>query len=124
MTSDRRRRSPVIQPQLPLSCPPEAEAPRPPSDWQLDEDTRRIGRQGVAAARALLGEPSGGDRDRRLDDRLSDRLDDRLGDRLSDRLSDRLGDRLGDGGAGRLDDGGVDRQESGRRRVGRAGRAA
>jgi hypothetical protein len=93
----------MIQPQLPLSCPAEAEAPRPPADWQLDEDTRRIGRQGVAAARALLGELSGGDREDRGD--RGDRGDGRLDDRRDDRGDDRHHDR----------------QERGR---GRAGRAA
>jgi hypothetical protein len=47
------------------------EAPRHPGDWRLDEQTRRIGRQGVAAARALLGDttdsrhPEGAERERR-----------------------------------------------------------
>jgi hypothetical protein len=62
MASDRNRRSRAIQPQLPLSSPPEEvpgdDPPRRSSDWQLDERTRQIGRQGIAAARALLGEPA------------------------------------------------------------------
>ena len=46
-------------------------ASRHPGDWRLDERTRRIGRQGVAAARALLGDttatrhPEEADKDRR-----------------------------------------------------------
>jgi hypothetical protein len=59
MSSNRPSRPPAHQPELPLtgtepqeSGPPTAE-PRPP-EWRLDERTRRIGRQGIAAARALL----------------------------------------------------------------------
>jgi hypothetical protein len=107
MTTDRRRRSTAIQPELPLrphpsevakaakalqaakaagaarvgrgargrradqvvnrrgaaqaapaspSAPALPAAPGHPGDWRLDERTRRIGRQGVAAARAQLGD--------------------------------------------------------------------
>ncbi len=71
MTTDRRRRSSDHPaPAAPAAARPRWQAPRPPADWRLDEDTRRIGRQGVAAARALLGEPPGAtDEDRRRDDR-------------------------------------------------------
>jgi hypothetical protein len=34
---------------------------RRPGDWHLDERTRRLGRDGVAAARALLGQSGGAD---------------------------------------------------------------
>ncbi len=54
MSTVRRHRSPAIQLELPLRSPPARVAPRPEGDWRLDEQTRRIGRQGVAAARALL----------------------------------------------------------------------
>jgi hypothetical protein len=63
MTSDRRHRSRPSQPQLPLVAP-EDNGPgldRDPSrattheeKWRLDEQTRQIGRQGIAAARARL----------------------------------------------------------------------
>jgi hypothetical protein len=63
MTSDRRHRSRPSQPQLPL-VGPEDNGPgldRDPSrassrdeQWRLDEQTRQIGRQGIAAARARL----------------------------------------------------------------------
>jgi hypothetical protein len=66
MTTDRRRRSTTMQLELPLGSPsgrssrrrrtdwrPKADR-RPVTDWRLDEQTRRIGRQGIAAARALL----------------------------------------------------------------------
>ena len=59
MSSNRPSRQPAHQPELPLagaepgeSGPPAAEA-RPP-EWRLDERTRLIGQQGIAAARALL----------------------------------------------------------------------
>lgn len=54
MSTARRHRSPTTQLQLPLHSPPAEAAPGPQEDWRLDERTRRIGRQGVAAARALL----------------------------------------------------------------------
>jgi hypothetical protein len=63
MTSDRRHRSRPTQPQLPLAAP-EDNGAGPDQDptgrsggdeqWRLDEQTRRIGRQGIAAARARL----------------------------------------------------------------------
>jgi hypothetical protein len=63
MTSDRRHRSRPSQPQLPLAAP-EDNGPgleQEPSgtsgrdrQWRLDEQTRQIGRQGIAAARARL----------------------------------------------------------------------
>jgi hypothetical protein len=56
MTTDRRHRSLEIQLQLPLPSPPADSAGADQVDWRLDERTRHIGRQGVAAARALLGE--------------------------------------------------------------------
>jgi hypothetical protein len=84
MTAERRHRSQSIQPELPLASPrPEPAArpsdavrteraggprragaggteraggPRPTSGWRLDEQTRRIGREGVAAARARLNQ--------------------------------------------------------------------
>jgi hypothetical protein len=45
---------------------------RSAADWRLDDDTRRVGRQGIAAARAQLaataartgGHPIGGDHER------------------------------------------------------------
>jgi hypothetical protein len=63
MTNDRRHRSRPSQPQLPLAAAedsgPEAdpESPRATGgaeQWRLDEQTRQIGRQGIAAARARL----------------------------------------------------------------------
>ena len=54
MSTARRHRSPTIQLELPLRSPPAEATPDPQGDWRLDERTRRIGRQGVAAARALL----------------------------------------------------------------------
>ncbi len=81
MTTERRDGSQGIQPELPLP-PPRAEgqtgptgarasrseqAPSPTDGWRLDERTRRIGRQGVAAARAQLkGGPRAG-REKRSD---------------------------------------------------------
>jgi len=45
-----------MQLELPLrSTPGRRTAPSRP-EWRLDEQTRRVGRLGVAAARALLGE--------------------------------------------------------------------
>ena len=58
MWSDRVR-SRTEQPELPLdeiSARPSASAP---SEWRLDERTRRLGRAGVAAARARLTPPTG-----------------------------------------------------------------
>jgi hypothetical protein len=57
MSTVGRHRTPTIQLELPLRSPPAKAAPAAPrhqADWHLDEHTRRIGRQGVAAARALL----------------------------------------------------------------------
>jgi hypothetical protein len=34
--------------------PGESAPPRPSADWQLDDDTRRVGRRGVALAREAL----------------------------------------------------------------------
>ena len=59
MSSNRPSRPPAHQPELPLggAQPGEpaspASEPRPP-EWRLDERTRRVGRQGIANARALL----------------------------------------------------------------------
>ncbi|HEV3265713.1 MAG TPA: hypothetical protein VG014_09320 [Acidimicrobiales bacterium] len=59
MRSNRPSRKPAHQPELPLAGgntaepAPSASEPRPP-EWRLDERTRLIGRQGIAAARALL----------------------------------------------------------------------
>ncbi len=54
MSTVRRHRSPTIQLELPLSSSPSEATKRLQADWHLDERTRRIGRRGVAAARALL----------------------------------------------------------------------
>jgi hypothetical protein len=56
MSTVRRHRSPTIQLQLPLNSVPSEATKRLQADWRLDERTRSIGRRGVAAARALLGE--------------------------------------------------------------------
>ncbi len=60
MTTSDTKRTPALQLQLPLST---ADAPgddRPAPDWRLDDETRRLGRRGIAAARACLdGRPSG-----------------------------------------------------------------
>jgi hypothetical protein len=45
----------MIQLELPLRSPPGETARSRQGDWRLDDRTRHIGRQGVAAARALLG---------------------------------------------------------------------
>ena len=81
MSTDRHRRSPDNQPELPFHPPrtgassvPTASAttqsvrrPTPTGDWRLDERTRRIGRQGVAAARAQLEAASSADPQKRAD---------------------------------------------------------
>jgi hypothetical protein len=61
MTTDRRHRSYTIQPQLPLPAAGDDPAiGRPASDhdddWRLDDQTRLIGRRGIAEARARLEE--------------------------------------------------------------------
>ena len=61
MPTARRHRSPTVQLELPLRSPPAEAAPRRQADWHLDEQTRRIGRRGVAAARALLEDRAGTD---------------------------------------------------------------
>ncbi len=56
MWSDRAQRR-TVQPELPLdevSAPPSG---NPSGEWRLDEHTRRVGRAGVAAARARLTAP-------------------------------------------------------------------
>jgi hypothetical protein len=68
MTTDRRHRSYTIQPQLPLPAAGDDPAIGPASDhddeWRLDDQTRLIGRRGIAEARARLEEarraPAGG----------------------------------------------------------------
>ncbi len=67
MTTDRRR-PPTIQLELPLTPPPTQATQPLDEDWRLDERTRRIGRQGVAAARALLADTTVG-----LEERVADR---------------------------------------------------
>lgn len=60
MTADRRHRSEDTQPELPLrrtDIDPDDLSGR---EWRLDERTRMIGRQGVAAARARLGRAGAG----------------------------------------------------------------
>lgn len=76
MRSNRPRRRPAHQPELPLAgaqpdgSNPPAPDPGPP-EWRLDERTRLIGREGIAAARALLaahsptGQPPDGAGNRR-----------------------------------------------------------
>jgi hypothetical protein len=78
MTSRRTHRTSDLQPELPLpsaAAPPgrsEARRAPRPAEWRLDEHTKQIGRQGVAAARAALrshpapdrGPHPAGDRDR------------------------------------------------------------
>jgi hypothetical protein len=54
MTTDHRARSRAIQPELPLPSAESGAGGRADGDWRLDEETRSIGRQGVAAARARL----------------------------------------------------------------------
>jgi hypothetical protein len=59
MRSNRPRRQAAHQPELPLAGtqPSGSTSPAPkvgPPEWRLDEHTRSIGRQGIAAARALL----------------------------------------------------------------------
>jgi hypothetical protein len=60
MTTDRRHRSYAIQPQLPLPTAGDdpATGPVPDGDdgWRLDDQTRLIGRRGIAEARARLEE--------------------------------------------------------------------
>jgi hypothetical protein len=68
MTTDRRHRSYALQPQLPLPAagddPAAGPAPEQEDDWRLDDQTRLIGRRGIAEARARLEEarraPTGG----------------------------------------------------------------
>jgi hypothetical protein len=60
-----------MQPELPLERPAPASAstsdPIPGSaggeEWRLDEETRRIGQRGIAAARAALAAPRSGHAD-------------------------------------------------------------
>ncbi|HUD17831.1 MAG TPA: hypothetical protein VMQ59_11235 [Acidimicrobiales bacterium] len=68
MSTASRRRPHTLQPELPLTptaptAPTEAggspASPGRHTDWHLDEQTRRLGHQGVAAARALLAGPDG-----------------------------------------------------------------
>jgi hypothetical protein len=61
MSTRHRPRTSTTQPELPLASPPAPTDGRRPGDWHLDEVTRRLGRDGVAAARALLGESGGTD---------------------------------------------------------------
>jgi hypothetical protein len=60
MTTDRRHRSYAIQPQLPLPAAGEDPATGPvrqgDDEWRLDDQTRLIGRRGIAEARARLEE--------------------------------------------------------------------
>jgi hypothetical protein len=63
MTTDRRHRSYAIQPQLPLPALPAAgddpatgPVPDGGDQWRLDDQTRLIGRRGIAEARARLEE--------------------------------------------------------------------
>jgi len=70
MTTSHTKRNLALQLELPL--PPVATAgdAGPAPDWRLDDETRRRGRRGIAAARALLGGPkpatgAPGGRDRR-----------------------------------------------------------
>jgi hypothetical protein len=65
MSTRRRHRTSTTQPELPLSSPPAPTDGRRPGDWHLDEVTRRLGRDGVAAARALLRASDGTDDRRR-----------------------------------------------------------
>jgi hypothetical protein len=61
MTSNPRPLPHALQLELTLPAPPTRATPPRDDDWRLDEATRRIGRRGVAAARAVL---AGGDADR------------------------------------------------------------
>jgi hypothetical protein len=62
MESDTTTRAPALQLELPLPTPEADRAGGTPPDWRLDEETRRIGRRGIAAARArLAGRPRGTD---------------------------------------------------------------
>ena len=58
MTTARRSRSRTTQPELPLrlasAAPSRRPAPPEAADWRIDEDTRRVGRRGIAAARERL----------------------------------------------------------------------
>ncbi|HEX3461025.1 MAG TPA: hypothetical protein VHT49_08980 [Acidimicrobiales bacterium] len=57
MKSSRPRRQAAHQPELPLAGTQPGESTPPkagPPEWRLDERTRLVGRQGIAAARALL----------------------------------------------------------------------
>ncbi len=63
MAPARRHRSRTSQPELPL---PESEgvvtpgtAAGPVTDWRIDEHTRTVGLQGIAAARARLAATAG-----------------------------------------------------------------
>ncbi len=58
MAPTRPRRSPSVQPELPLPVadrgPIAATEVVPAPDWRLDDRTRLIGRRGIAEARARL----------------------------------------------------------------------
>ncbi len=68
MATARRHRSRTSQPELPLPAPEGGAANgtgggTPVTDWRLDERTRKVGLQGIAAARARLAataDPNGG----------------------------------------------------------------
>lgn len=59
MATARRHRSRISQPELPLPAP-DGDSPEGPAgatplvDWRLDERTRTVGLEGIAAARAQL----------------------------------------------------------------------
>jgi hypothetical protein len=68
MTASAAHRARPSQLKLPLHQPDPGHDDRAADAWKLDEQTRRIGREGVAAARALLEQSAaartrpGGDR--------------------------------------------------------------
>jgi hypothetical protein len=67
MSTRHRHRTSTTQPELPLASPTGPTDGRRPGDWHLDEVTRRLGRDGVAAARALLRGSDGADGPKRAE---------------------------------------------------------
>ncbi len=67
MTSTATQRVRPSQLQLPLHQPDPGLDDPAADAWRLDEETRQIGRQGVAAARALLDRSAGPAEGRRPD---------------------------------------------------------
>jgi hypothetical protein len=62
MATDQTKRTPALQLELPLPSGGDTGDGGPDPEWRLDEETRRLGRRGIASARARLAGRHGGSR--------------------------------------------------------------